>query len=53
MKVFLKDKPIGATTNTNRNFKIKSISLDDFLIASAIGFESHNSKPVQNLLLFY
>ena len=38
--VFLKDKPIGATTDLNGNFEIKSIPADYILIVSAIGYES-------------
>jgi CarboxypepD_reg-like domain len=43
--VFLKDKPVGATTDINGTFEIKSNIMDNVLIISAIGYDSQQFKP--------
>jgi len=43
--VFLKDKLVGATTDINGTFEIKSNIQDYILIISAIGYDSQQFKP--------
>jgi hypothetical protein len=42
--VFLQDRPIGATTDLNGDFELKSNTSDEIIIASAIGYDSQQFK---------
>ena len=50
VNVFLKNKPIGATSNQDGSFEIKSVSQADNLIVSAIGYETLEVRITSNYI---
>jgi hypothetical protein len=49
--VFLQGKPIGATTDLDGNFDIKSVSGEYILIVSAIGYESQQFRASSETII--
>lgn len=51
--IFIEGKPVGATTDLNGDFNIKTNTINESIIVSAIGYDSNKSKADTTTLVIH